>query len=277
MPWVRIDEEIGDNAKWMGASLAARGLWVSALAYSGRNLTDGFIPSVWAQREASGEAGQLTDELVSLGLFEHADCGFIIHDYEDYQFSKEQVLAMRSVKIEAGRLGGLASGKARRQAPDEAESKQNRSRIEADANQTEAEAKPIPIPIPIKAIKPSVPSGLIASDDKPPKQSRGTRLPEDWKPDQSQVDFAAEAGLTSKHIEIEGETFRDYWIAQPGQKGVKLDWPATWRNWIRRKVGDDSRRKSNGSRAPNGRAYIESRDNVPPEGHVYTAFGARKD
>jgi hypothetical protein len=27
--------------------------------------------------------------------------------------------------------------------------------------------------------------------------------------------------------------FRDYWAAVPGQKGVKLDWPATWRNRIR--------------------------------------------
>jgi hypothetical protein len=30
------------------------------------------------------------------------------------------------------------------------------------------------------------------------------------------------------------EGFRDYWIAQPGQKGVKTDWTATWRNWVRR-------------------------------------------
>jgi len=29
------------------------------------------------------------------------------------------------------------------------------------------------------------------------------------------------------------EKFKDYWIAQPGQKGVKLDWDATWRNWVR--------------------------------------------
>ena len=29
------------------------------------------------------------------------------------------------------------------------------------------------------------------------------------------------------------DQFRDYWIAQAGQKGVKLDWDATWRNWIR--------------------------------------------
>jgi len=29
------------------------------------------------------------------------------------------------------------------------------------------------------------------------------------------------------------EQFKDYWIAQAGQKGVKLDWFATWRNWVR--------------------------------------------
>lgn len=31
-----------------------------------------------------------------------------------------------------------------------------------------------------------------------------------------------------------GNEFRDYWAAQPGGKGVKLDWFATWRNWCRR-------------------------------------------
>ncbi|WP_207207357.1 hypothetical protein [Xylanimonas protaetiae] len=30
--------------------------------------------------------------------------------------------------------------------------------------------------------------------------------------------------------------FIDYWRAQPGQKGVKLDWVATWRNWLRRET-----------------------------------------
>lgn len=27
--------------------------------------------------------------------------------------------------------------------------------------------------------------------------------------------------------------FKDYWVAQGGQKGAKLDWFATWRNWVR--------------------------------------------
>ena len=52
-------------------------------------------------------------------------------------------------------------------------------------------------------------------------QARGTRLPTDWMP--------------SEHLDRrdELEKFRDYWLAVPGSKGCKLDWDATWRNWIR--------------------------------------------
>jgi hypothetical protein len=33
------------------------------------------------------------------------------------------------------------------------------------------------------------------------------------------------------------EKFKDYWIALPGQKGSKLNWTATWRNWVRNQNG----------------------------------------
>ncbi len=36
----------------------------------------------------------------------------------------------------------------------------------------------------------------------------------------------------------EHERFADYWRAQPGAKGRKADWPATWRNWMRRSQDD---------------------------------------
>jgi len=29
------------------------------------------------------------------------------------------------------------------------------------------------------------------------------------------------------------ETFKDYWVSKAGQQGVKLNWFATWRNWVR--------------------------------------------
>jgi len=61
-------------------------------------------------------------------------------------------------------------------------------------------------------------------------KKRGSRLPNDFQPDMRQ---ASDAGLSQAEAEREALKFRDYWISQPGQKGVKLDWPATWRNWCR--------------------------------------------
>lgn len=61
-------------------------------------------------------------------------------------------------------------------------------------------------------------------------KKRGRRLPEDFCPD---VADACKAGLTADQAAREAEKFRDYWISQPGHRGVKLDWPATWRNWCR--------------------------------------------
>lgn len=56
--------------------------------------------------------------------------------------------------------------------------------------------------------------------------NRGTRLPQGWLP--------TGEGTLSQLAALELDKFRDYWIAQPGQKGVKTDWDATWRNWLRK-------------------------------------------
>lgn len=66
------------------------------------------------------------------------------------------------------------------------------------------------------------------------RASPGTRLSPDWTPCEAAIAFAAENGLTDDAIRHTADRFRDYWIAQPGQKGVKRDWLATWRNWVRR-------------------------------------------
>jgi len=68
---------------------------------------------------------------------------------------------------------------------------------------------------------------------------RGSRIPENWSPSGEQILFAEQQGLPPPRIEAEAAKFRDHWIAQPGQRGVKLDWDATWRNWVRRSTGYD--------------------------------------
>jgi len=65
--------------------------------------------------------------------------------------------------------------------------------------------------------------------------ARGTRLPKDWILSEEFVEFAKkELNWTDADVAAEANEFRDYWIAQPASKGVKNDWFATWRNWVRR-------------------------------------------
>jgi hypothetical protein len=59
-----------------------------------------------------------------------------------------------------------------------------------------------------------------------------TRLPADWTPDYADIEFCKTNRPDLVPIEVAAR-FRDYWIAQPGAKGRKVDWPATWRNWVR--------------------------------------------
>ncbi len=64
-------------------------------------------------------------------------------------------------------------------------------------------------------------------------RKRGSRLPDDWVPDRALVEqMRAECPYVDQ--QSEHRKFVDYWRGQPGQRGVKLDWPATYRNWIRR-------------------------------------------
>ena len=65
-----------------------------------------------------------------------------------------------------------------------------------------------------------------------PKQSRGTRLPADWLPSEDQIQFC-KTNRTDLSPQATSDRFRDYWTSQAGSKGVKLDWDATWRNWVR--------------------------------------------
>ena len=64
------------------------------------------------------------------------------------------------------------------------------------------------------------------------KNKRGSRLPLDFFFPKEWCDFLVEQ-RPELNAQKTFDQFKDYWIAQAGQKGVKLDWFATWRNWVR--------------------------------------------
>lgn len=89
-----------------------------------------------------------------------------------------------------------------------------------------------------------------------PSKARGARIPDGWQPDQALADWTrANAPAAANALEV--DRFRDYWAAQPGAKGRKADWAATWRNWARR-----CQEQAHGPhRAPTPRATTDDRVN----------------
>jgi len=65
---------------------------------------------------------------------------------------------------------------------------------------------------------------------------RGSRLPDDWilPTDWGKWAMAERPDLSPPDIVFEAEKFADYWHAVAGNKANRVDWQATWRNWIRR-------------------------------------------
>ena len=83
-------------------------------------------------------------------------------------------------------------------------------------------------------------------------KTRASRLEQDWKPDERMLAFC-ESERPDLNPQQVADSFRDYWIAQPGSKGRKVDWEATWRNWVRNQrqgnKGDFAAKMSNGMSA----------------------------
>lgn len=85
-------------------------------------------------------------------------------------------------------------------------------------------------------------------------KKRGARLSEDWALPDDWRTYAVGKGLQDRQIALEAEKFKNHWISQPGQRGVKVDWLATWRNWIINSgnLGKSALTQSGRNRGPSG-------------------------
>lgn len=98
MVWVRLEDDIGDHPKLAAIDDHAFAIYVCGLAYCNRQLTDGFIPTGigLTLRHCGGKTKQAITALVGARLWEVVDGGWRIHDFLDYQPSKETVQKERA-------------------------------------------------------------------------------------------------------------------------------------------------------------------------------------
>ena len=103
MPWVRFDDQFPIHRKVEGLSDAAFRLHISAIFWCARNLTDGFVPVEdleSAVPRRMRRPGKFVAELVARKLWVEVDDGWQIHDYLDFQPSREKVERERKAKAE---------------------------------------------------------------------------------------------------------------------------------------------------------------------------------
>jgi len=132
--WIRLDDNFADHPKVAAAGPLAGWVHVCGLVYCGRFLTDGFVPENIAFRLADFEGlgiatggirgvaefghditmAELIERLVEVGLWEPCNGGYMIHDYLDYNPTREQVLNEREDRARRGSLGGRKSARQRR-------------------------------------------------------------------------------------------------------------------------------------------------------------------
>jgi hypothetical protein len=96
-------------------------------------------------------------------------------------------------------------------------------------------AKPLPKASPKHSPKQEAGNRKQESRDsrtRSPAAERGSRLSEGWQPSLDDLQFCRAERSDLNPTEVV-ERFRDYWSAQPGAKGRKVNWSATWRNWVR--------------------------------------------
>lgn len=89
-------------------------------------------------------------------------------------------------------------------------------------------------------------NNIIGRAPRSPRK-QGTRLGHAWSPNPDGWMLAV-GRLGDKGASEELLKFRDYWTARSGAGAVKLDWDATWRNWIRNAKGNP-----NGPREPSAK------------------------
>jgi hypothetical protein len=106
MPWVKLDDSFFSHPKVVTAGTEAIGLYVMALTYSAHHLTDGHVPAGWVKEKAGPKARKLAAALTEPpsgfehGLWDLNGTGWVIHDYLDYNPSRESILAKRRTDSE---------------------------------------------------------------------------------------------------------------------------------------------------------------------------------
>lgn len=106
--FVRMDHGLPDHEKFIGLSDRGFRVWFNAVCWCSRKETDGLIPA--AVIKTLGGTTKVITELLARELVEplNDEGRYAVHDYLDFQRSKEEIEAFRASRGVAGNAGNHA-------------------------------------------------------------------------------------------------------------------------------------------------------------------------
>jgi hypothetical protein len=240
MPWVKIDDQLYDHPKVAklrpDLMLACIGLETLALCWCNNKLTDGIIPSNQVFRLAGDQsqtshktAQALVDELIRVVLWEKiSEDSYYLHDYLDFQPSKDQWIAEQKQKSSAGKKGAQSRwNPGSKIAP--VITHAIAPAITGAMAPPMAESCPVPVPDPVSR-SPITPLNPPSGDSSPKGRKRKPRATFEIPTVEECESYAVEIGLPIN----EGTTFFDYWKSVEWvskRSGPVKDWRARMRTW----------------------------------------------
>ena len=204
MPWFMVDDKLHSHRKAVRAGVGPMGLWVLAGSWSADHLEDGFVPSYVAER-IDQDADTHAAELVKAGLWtaaeKNGDEGWQFHDWDEFQPTREAVEAKREAARE--RMARVRGNR-----------KSGSQEVRANNQRSSQEVR----------LTPAHPSPSHTKEAAKAARKRG--LPDDWKPNEAAITFAA-----GKRIDVEREAFkfRNH-AASTGR--TLVDWDRAFLNWL---------------------------------------------
>ena len=106
MTWVKIEDRFPWHRKVRGLTDAAFRLHLSAMCWCTEHLTDGAISASELHLVSDVRApGKAAEQLVAVGLWDVTADGWEIHDYLEFNYSKEIVLARRQADADRKKRG----------------------------------------------------------------------------------------------------------------------------------------------------------------------------
>ena len=185
-------------------STGARGLWIDMICFMHEGSPYGYLKvsdKVILPPNLARMVGE-TLEVVEGWLHELEEAG--VYDVDNGAIYSRRMIRdeeLRQKRAEGGKLGGNPNLKVNLEVKTEVKQKSTPSSTSTSSTSVIKE-----------------------------KKQRGSRLTQDFVLPNNWKDFCIQERPDLQPTKI-FDQFKDYWISSP--KGTKLDWFATWRNWVR--------------------------------------------